>query len=143
MSPVPLADIPINALLLVQLITAPATLLLSGIVIGEPGQKLWLATAVTTGSGLMVIVKVVAAPVQPFFTAVTLTVPTIGTPVVLVAAVKADMFPEPLAARLINGLLLVQLNVSPPPVLAVKLIAPIPAPEHTVTLLTALTTGEG
>src|SRR5882757_4834270 len=143
MSPVPLAVIPMAALVLVQLSTAPATLLVKGILIDVAGQTATFATAVTTGWGLTVMVNVVAAPVHVAFVPVTLMVATIGTPVMLVAAVKPAMLPVPLATRLISVLLLVQLNVSPPRVLAVKLIAPIGAPEQTVMLLTAVTTGVG
>ena len=60
--PVPLKAIPINGLVFVQFMVAPATLLLSGMLTDAPAQKVWLATATTTGSGLTVTVKVNGAP---------------------------------------------------------------------------------
>jgi hypothetical protein len=108
-----------------------------------PLQTAVLNVVLTTGSGLTVIVKVITGPVQVPLVPVTVIVPLIGVDPVLLDAVNAPMLPDPLAARLINGLLLVQLKVSPPPVLAAKLIAPIAPPEHTTTLPTGVITGEG
>src|SRR5260221_3414245 len=51
------------------------------------------------------------------------------------------MFPVPLAARPIPVLVLVQLNVSAPPVLALKLMAGTVAPEHATTMGITATTG--
>ena len=67
-----------------------------------------------------------AGPVHPLRVAVTLIVADIGLVVVLVA-VNADVFPEPLAANPIAVLLFVQLNVAPAGVL-VKLLAGTEAP---------------
>ena len=77
---------PMEGFVFVQLSTAPVTLLVSGMLIEAAGQKLWFETVVTTGSGLIVIVNVLAGPVQPSV-AVTLTVPTTGVPLMLIGAV--------------------------------------------------------
>jgi hypothetical protein len=68
---------------------------------------------VVTGIGLMVMVNVVAGPVQPPLVAVTEMVDVIGDPVLLIA-VKAGNPPVPLAASPIEELELVQLKVAPP-----------------------------
>ena len=87
MSPLPDVANPMLALVFVQLITEPATLLNNGMLIDSPVQNDWLETAVTTGSGLMVMLNVWAGPTQPFFVAVTLKFPTIGAPLVFTGAV--------------------------------------------------------
>ena len=97
----------------------------------------------TTGSGLTVTVKLITGPVHVPFVPVTVIVPVIGVDPVLLDAVKDPIFPVPPAAKLINGLLLLHVNVSPPPVLPVKLIAPTDPPEHTTMFDTDVTTGEG
>ena len=109
----------------------------------EPLQTVASSVVLTTGSGLTVTVKLITGPVHVPFVPVTVIVPIIAEEPVLIAAVKAPMFPEPPAAKLINGLLLIQVKVSPPPVLAVKLIAPTVPPEQTTMFGTAVTTGEG
>jgi hypothetical protein len=58
------------------------------------------------------MVNVWAVPVHPVATGVTVIVAVIAVVPVL-TAVKEPMFPEPLAARPIAGLLFVQLNVVP------------------------------
>jgi hypothetical protein len=63
---------------------------------------------VGTGRGFTVIVKVRGVPVQPLAEGVTVMVATTGV-LVLLVAVKEAMLPLPLAARPIDGLLLVQL----------------------------------
>lgn len=132
-------------LLLVQLnVSPPPVLALKGIALMDwPAQTATLATVLTTGCGLMVMVNVLTAPVQPFRVAVTLIVPTISEPVKFAGAVKEAMLPVPDAARPIEVLLLVQLNVSPPPVLAEKLMAAILCAGQDTTLATAATTGSG
>src|ERR1044071_6934556 len=87
MSPVPPVLMPINAFELVQLIVAPATLLVNGILTASPAQNAWSATAATTGSGFTVIVKTMLGPLQLFLEAVTVIVPVIGAPVRLTGAV--------------------------------------------------------
>ena len=58
------------------------------------------------------IVNVDSVPVQPFAVGVTLIVAVIGEAVALVA-VNEGILPEPLAARPIDVLLFVQVNVVP------------------------------
>ncbi len=87
MFPVPLPAKPIEVLVFVQVMVAPPTLLSKGILMLSPAQKLWLATAVTTGSGLIVILKVWAGPTQPLRVAVTEKLPIIGAPLILTGAV--------------------------------------------------------
>lgn len=87
MFPPPVPAKPIEVFVLVQVKLDPATLLENGILIGSPAQKLWFVTKATTGSGLMVILKVCAGPEHPFLLAVTVKLPTKGVPVVLTGAV--------------------------------------------------------
>ena len=94
----------------------------------------------------MVIVNdLVFAPVltQLFLVAETVSVAKISTPVKLLGAVYELILPVPFADSPIDGLEFVQLNVSPPAVLAEKLIAGTASPEHTDTLVIAATTGCG
>ena len=67
MSPVPVAGKPIDGKLLVQLncLTPPVV----GVVklmlaVGDPLHTTWLATGLTTGVGLTVMVKLIDCPVQ-------------------------------------------------------------------------------
>ena len=61
----------------------------------------------TEGSGATVIVKLVETPVQPFTTGVTVIVAVIEDAPTFVAA--KEILPEPLAAKPMLGVLLVQL----------------------------------
>ena len=77
--------------------------------VAAPLHLVWSAGLVTVGVGFTVMVKVVGTPGQPPVDAgVTFMVPLIGALVVL-AAVKAEISPLPLAAKPIAGLLFVQL----------------------------------
>lgn len=68
----------------------------------------WLVTGFTAGVGSTVILKLVEAPVQPLADGVTVIVAvTVVTPIF--RAVKAGILPVPLAARPIDGVLLLQL----------------------------------
>src|ERR1041385_6029238 len=115
-SPVPPVLIPIKAFEFVQLIAAPATLLVKGILTASPGQNDWSTTAATTGSGFTVIVNTMGGPLQPFLNAVTVTVPLIAEPVSFTGAVYPGMLPAPEAARPTAVLLFVHVYVSLPPV---------------------------
>ena len=115
MSPVPDAANPIDGVLLVQLNTAVPPL--TGVVklmlaVGAPLHTTWFATGLTTGGGLTVIVKVIGVPTQltaPLvYVGVTVIVATTGA-LVTFTAVKLAISPVPLAARPIDGALLVQL----------------------------------
>ena len=115
-------------------------------VIASPEQTETFGTTATTGCGLTVMVNVfMFAPTlrQLFLVAVIVNVATISTPVKLFGAVKAAIFPIPVAAKPTEMLLFDQLKVSPPPVFAEKGIAAIGSPEQTETFVTALTTGCG
>lgn len=111
--PDPLA-IPVTlvALSLVQEITVPDTLFGLDkliVVIASPEQMVWVAReALTCGVGLTVMVNVLATPVQPFAEGVTVMVAVTGVFPVLIPA-NAAMFPVPLAASPMEGVLLVQL----------------------------------
>ena len=75
----------------------------------------------------MVIVNVFGAPVQPFAVGVTVIVAAIGEVVALVA-VNEGILPEPLAARPIDVLLFVHVNVVPltgPEKLVIDVVAPV------------------
>lgn len=111
--PVPAAASPIVALLLVQLNTVPATAPVKvTAVVADPLHNTWLATVFTVGVGFTVIVNVTGAPVQltPPLVYVGVTVMVAVTEVLpLLMAVKAAMFPAPVALRPMLLLLLVQL----------------------------------
>lgn len=143
MLPVPEAAKPMRVFEFVHESVAPATLLESGTLIGSVGQKLTLAIAATTGSGLIVIVNATAGPTHRVFVAVTVIVATIAAPEIFTGAVYPAMFPELLAGRPIAILSLVHAKVSPPPVLAEKVMPAIGAPEHTATFATAFVIGVG
>ena len=81
--------------------------------------------------------------VQPFFDAVTVTMPLTFEPVRFAAAVNDAMLAVPDAASPTAVFVFVQLNVSPPAVLAVKAGTVIVPPEQTVIFAIALTTGWG
>ena len=66
----------------------------------------------TVATGLTVIVKIFGVPAHPFAVGVTVIVEEIGELVALVA-VNEGIFPVPLAARPIDVLLFVQVNVVP------------------------------
>jgi len=83
-----------------------------------PAHTAILDNGLITGVGLMLIVKVMGALVHPFFVAVTVTVEEITRPVLFTGAAYELILPDPLAARPTAILELVQLKVSPPPVLA-------------------------
>ena len=107
--PVPEAARPIVALLLVQLNTVPAVGLVNVIaVVLEPLHTVWLATAPTVGIGFTVIVKLLGVPGQLLAVGVTVMVATTGA-VPGFWAVKLAILPVPLAARPMDGWLLVQL----------------------------------
>jgi hypothetical protein len=71
-----------------------------------------LPIGLTVAVGLTVIIYVVGVPVHPFADGVTVIVAVIGD-VVVFEAVNEGTSPEPLAARPIAVLLLVQVNVVP------------------------------
>jgi len=129
MFPLPLAANPIEVLLFVQLNVVPVTapVKFTGLVVA-PLHKVWPAGCATFGVGFTVMVKLSGKPAHPLAEGLTVMVAVTGALPVLVA-VNAAMFPLPLAAKPIEVLLLVQLNV----VLAtapVKFTALVVAPLH-------------
>jgi hypothetical protein len=107
--PLPLAARPIDGVLFVQLNVVPATGLPNVIaVVAVPAQSVWLATAFTVAVGFTVMVNVFAAPVQPFAVGVTVIVAVTGALVVF-TPLNEGIFPVPLAARPMDGVLFVQL----------------------------------
>lgn len=93
-------------------------------------QTVTLATAFTVGVGFTVIVNVVGDPGQPLIVGVTVILAVTGVfPVFMV--VNAGIFPEPPAAKPIDGVLLVQLYVAPA-TNPVKFIFTVLAPAHNV-----------
>jgi hypothetical protein len=97
--------------------------------------------AVIVGVEFTVIVKANAGPVTPFAVGVTVIVATTGEAPAFVA-VKLAMFPEPLAARPIEVVLFVQLNVVPDTA-PLNVTAVVAAPLATVWFETAATVGVG
>ena len=81
-------------------------------VIRVPAHTPKFPGTVTTGSGLIVMVKVDDGPVQLFKTGITVMLAVIGDEVLL-TAVNAGMLPLPLAARPISGFELVQVISAP------------------------------
>lgn len=140
--PVPFAARPIEALEFAHAYVAPGGVLVK-LTAPEvaPLHTVKLLTGVTTGSGSIVMVKVVATPTQPFAVGATVTVP-LTAEVVPFVPVNEAIFPVPFAASPIAVLELIQPKVAPAGVL-VKLMAFTVAPSHTVTLLTGLATGAG
>lgn len=141
--PVPLAPRPIAVLLLVQLkvvpVVAPENVIA---VVVPPSQSAWLATAFTVGVGFTVIVKLVVVPAHPAaVVGVTVIVPLIAAAVVLVA-VKAGMFPCPLATSPMAVFELVQLKIVPATV-PENVIAVVVAPLQSVWFVTAFTVAFG
>jgi len=118
MLPVPVAAKPMAALLLVHAKVPPRGTLTKG----AAGTRSPLHTVLskgteTVGIGFMVMVKVVAGPVQMVLFAVTEIVAVIGVVPVFIG-VKAGRFPLPEAANPIAGLVLVQAKFPPVGVLA-------------------------
>jgi hypothetical protein len=111
-------------------------------VVVPPSHNAWLAIALSVGVGFTVIVNVIAVPVQPLaVVGVTVIVAVTGAAVLLVA-VKLAILPWPLAARPIDGVLLVQLNIVPATV-PVKFTAAVAAPLQSTWLATAATVALG
>jgi hypothetical protein len=111
--PVPEAARPIAVLEFVQANVAPAGVLTNELIgTAAPAQNVKSGSAVITGTGLTVMVNVCGVPGQPFAVGVTVIVAVTGNAVAL-TALNAAMFPEPDAARPIDVVLLVQLNVVP------------------------------
>ena len=110
-SPLPDAGIPIAVLVFVHANVAPLIdgVVVNGMLMLVPAQKLWSATAVTTGCGFSVMLKVIGALVQLFFVAVTVATPVIAEAVLFAANVQPVMLdvvplpaPNPNAAKLVT-----------------------------------------
>jgi hypothetical protein len=100
-----------------------------------------LATALTVGVGLTVIVKVIGVPVQPFAAGITVIVATTGD-VPAFIAVNEAMSPVPFAASPMVGWSFVHAKVVPatgPP----KVMAVVVAPLQYAALPIGLTAGVG
>jgi len=77
--------------------------------VDEPLHNTWLATGFTVAIGFTVMVNVMGAPVQPDgVVGVTVIVAVVALVSVLLV-VNDGIFPEPLAAKPIDGLLFTQL----------------------------------
>jgi hypothetical protein len=136
---------PIAVLLLVQLNTSlPPVFAENGIAATEPPEHTTtLVTVLTIGVGRMVIVNdLIFVPelVHPRATPLTVTVPVIFAPVLLAGAVY-EIFPLPLKASPMAGLVFVQFRVAPATLLASGI--PIVAPGQKAWFETAATTGSG
>ena len=108
-SPVPLAASEMDGSLFVQLYVTPGVLLLNTTgLVSVCAQTTWLGTGfILKAGGATVIVKLIAVPEQDspllVLTGVTVIVAVAAVTPGLIA-VKAPIFPEPLAARPIDGL---------------------------------------
>ena len=102
-----------------------------------------VSVLLSAGVGLTVIVNVCWAPAQPSNEGVTVIVAVTGA-VPLLVAVNDGMFPEPLAARPIDGVLLLHEYVVVPPVrLVVKFTATVATPLHLTWSAGSLTWPDG
>ncbi len=144
--PVPLfVPSPIASFVRDQLNTAPGIGLVNTTEgTDEPVQYVWLATALTLGTGLTVMVNEIGAPVHTApvvgeVTGVTVIVAVSGAFVAFVAVNEA-ISPLPDAARPMPVLLFVQLNTVPATE-PLKVTAVVDEPVQTVWLDTAFTSG--
>ena len=130
MLPLPLAAMPVTVavLSLVQLKVVPVTLPLSTIVVIAVAEQIVCdaGVAIAFGVGLTVMVKLVDVPVHPLATGVTVIVAVTGV-VPALTAVNEAIFPEPLAARPMEGVLFVQLK-DVPATAPLKVTAVVAAP---------------
>ena len=114
MSLLPLAARPIDVRLFVHVyVVVPPVLVVPNVtsVVLAALQTTWLEGWFTCAVGLTVMVKAVVGPVQPAAVrGVIVIVPEIGAAVLLIA-VKEGMFPAPLAAKPIAGLLFTQVKL--------------------------------
>ena len=119
----------------------PATALVSTIgVIAVPVQMVCVAgVAIAFGVGFTVMVNVAGVPTQAPKAGVTVIVATTGA-VPVFTAVKDAILPVPLAAKPMEGVLLVQLNVVPGTE-PVKVTAAVAVLLHTVWLAGCVTVG--
>jgi hypothetical protein len=110
MFPVPLPASPMLVLLLVQLKAVAVPVKFTAVVLAA-SQTTWFEGAVTVGVGCTVIVKFCGVPLHvtapKVYFGVTVIVAMTGT-VPALFAVKAAMFPEPVASNPIEGVSLVQ-----------------------------------
>lgn len=146
MEPVPLALIPIAVLLLLQLKDPPAGELekVPMDIISE-GQTVTSLKELTTGVGLIMILKLTEAPEHPAAVAITVICEVKFEPVLFTGAVQLGILPTPEEADkpTVEKLpLAVQLNVDPPTELLNE-IADIVAPGQALTSETAATVGLG
>ena len=148
--PVPLAARPIDGALLVHWNDNAPVGPVVGLVklmadVFVPLHTTCPATGFTTGVGFTVIVNVIAVPTQPLGpTGVTTIVATNG-PLVALVVTNGAISPEPLAARPIPGVLLVQLYTVPGKLPDVPLngITSVVAPVQYALLATAANVGTG
>ena len=109
----PLAARPMEGSLFVQLKVVPLTAPVKFTApVATALHKVWPAGSATFGVGLTVIVKLCAAPGQPFALGVTVIVAATGALVILIAA-NEEILPLPFLAKPIEGLLFVQVKVVP------------------------------
>ena len=122
--PEPLAAIPIDGVLLIQLnVTVPPVAGLPKIIafVDDPLHNTWFDTALTVAIGFTVMVNEIGTPTQPDgLTGVTVIVAVIAL-VKLLAVVNDGIFPVPLGANPIAGLLFTQLYIVPATVLLNKM----------------------
>ena len=105
-----------DGLLFTQLYVVPATEPVNTMAVtADCWHKTWSAGCATVAVGFTVIVKVLEPPGQPLPAGVTVMVAVTGEAVKLIA-LKAGILPVPLAARPMDGSVLVQFYMVPPEV---------------------------
>ena len=140
--PVPLPAKPMEGLLLLQVKLVPLTAPVKFIaLVAAPLHTVWLAGTAILGVGLTVIVKLWAAPGQPFASGVTVIVAVTATLDTLVAK-KDGISPVPLAAKPMVVLSFVQPKLVPLTE-PVKFTVPVAALLHKTWLAGCTTLGVG
>ena len=98
-----------------KVVPAPTGLETGVASVRSPLQYIWFKIALTVGVGFTVIVKVSGVPGQPFAVGMIVMSAIVGEFPVFVALKMGMLLPVPLAARPLEGILFVHVNVVPAP----------------------------
>lgn len=146
--PVPDAASPIEGVLFVQVNTVPGNVPLNVTgAVGDPTHTAWSAGWFTLGVGFTVMVKLIGVPTQlvPILVNVGVTVIVAVTgALVTFVAINDRISSTPDAPNPMDGVLLVQVYVTMPPVFGLlKFTVAVGEPLHTTWLATAFIVGVG